>query len=69
MRDVAGRFAGMRARITEERTAAGSTAHGGGGVFKSAAVAVLRAEMRLLSTGVLIWLAAEPQEAKPTWQQ
>ena len=46
VRDEFGKFAGVR-----PRTAADQALTGSGGVFKSAAAAVLAQEMRLLSTG------------------
>ena len=46
VRDEFGKFAGVR-----PRTAADLALAGAGGVFKSAAAAVLAEEMRLLSTG------------------
>ena len=46
VRDEFGKFAGVR-----PRTAADLAQAGAGGVFKSAAAAVLAEEMRLLSTG------------------
>lgn len=45
IRDESGRFAGVREKTAEEKT------RGGGGLFKSTAVQVLRTERRLLTTG------------------
>lgn len=47
VRDEAGRFTGVRLKTAEERAR-----REGGGVFKTAAIEVLRQEMRLMSTGM-----------------
>lgn len=47
VRDEAGRFTGVRLKTAEERAR-----REGGGVFKTAAIEVLKQEMRLMSTGM-----------------
>lgn len=52
VRDEAGRFTGVRLKTAEERAR-----REGGGVFKTAAIEVLRQEMRLMSTGDITRIA------------
>jgi hypothetical protein len=49
LRDETGRFIGVRPKTAAERAQKALT--GSGGIFKGAAVQVLRAEKRLMSTG------------------